>query len=742
MQNLSDQKDCVYMLAGMGLCSSRYPSLAAFKRWLLTGDAALGEQLPAAVDSSPTARLRLALASALRDAVAVPQQAADLPLVLHASSQVLSLLPGAPDIPAVLAAAFHTEPDARASVHTVTADFTEAFHKALEIMQTSEEAQVALCAWFIEADSQPGAACLLLTRQNPSLPAYAILDANGFMRPAAPSVHGLETSAAQTGLADPVLVCMAAALGLNSRMHFPLLDDPRLKQTSSVVNRSVRPWFSSPFDTQRETRINLDSGKDPSANILLEKSVAAPSHPVSPFADFGLFLLPLVLEDVEDTVARIGSAITELQTCADLPAHIDAALARFAQHPGGAHTLAVLGSSRQELIAELERARNGLPDASAAGKDWQTPAGSYFTPAPLGAQAKVAFVYPGAFGTYVGMGREIFHLFPQLHDALQLISEDPGGTLNQQIIFPPPGTAQTVEQLQEELNDNPTAMISSGVCFSYLFTIILRDIFKIQPQAAFGYSLGENSMMFAMDVWSQAGAMRTSLEASPIFHERVSGPQNAIREFWNLSRAAAGKKHASLWANYVLMAPVEKVRAALQAETRVYLTHINTPRQVVIGGEKAACQRVAQALGCMHLQAPYHHAIHCDAVVSEFDAFERLHDWPVENETEIPIYSAAYYAPLQHDSKAIAESFARMLTHTIDFPRLVELAYAEGSRVFIELGAGSNCSKWIEAILKGRPFAAMTINQSGLGDHSAILRLLARLISHGFKPDLTALKGH
>ena len=81
-----------------------------------------------------------------------------------------------------------------------------------------------------------------------------------------------------------------------------------------------------------------------------------------------------------------------------------------------------------------------------------------------------------------------------------------------------------------------------------------------------------------------------------------------------------------------------------------------------------------------------------------------------------------------------------MLTHPIDFPRLVDLAYQDGARVFIELGAGSNCSKWVEACLKDRPHAAMSINYSNLDDHSAILRLLARLISHQVPLDLSVLK--
>jgi acyl transferase domain-containing protein len=187
------------------------------------------------------------------------------------------------------------------------------------------------------------------------------------------------------------------------------------------------------------------------------------------------------------------------------------------------------------------------------------------------------------------------------------------------------------------------------------------------------------------------------------------------------------------------MAPEEKVRAAIQPGERVYITHINTSRQVVIGGDEAACLRVADSVKCMHLKAPYEHAIHCPPMESEFEAFERLHYWPVENKPDIPVYSAADYAPLEMESHSIARSFAHMLTHAVDFPRLVEQVYSDGARVFIELGAGSNCSKWVDAILKDRPHASTTINQNNVSDNVSILKLLARLVSQRVQLDLSVL---
>jgi len=80
-----------------------------------------------------------------------------------------------------------------------------------------------------------------------------------------------------------------------------------------------------------------------------------------------------------------------------------------------------------------------------------------------------------------------------------------------------------------------------------------------------------------------------------------------------------------------------------------------------------------------------------------------------------------------------------MLTQPIDFPRLVNRAYEDGARIFIELGAGSNCSKWMDAILKDQRHLSASINQVNVDDHISILKLLAKLISHRVSLDLSSL---
>lgn len=449
----------------------------------------------------------------------------------------------------------------------------------------------------------------------------------------------------------------------------------------------------------------------------------------------GLWMLPICFEQLSEGQYKLEAIKCSLLKYKPVEPIIDDALIESVEEKSR-YAVVLLASTAESLADEIERAVDGVGVALKNGRDWQTPMGSFFTPNPLGSKEHIAFVYPGAFGTYVGMGREIFTLFPQLEEAIAALTVDPDRLLNTEIIFPQSDDPAEIAALQAQLDNSPTMMISSGTCFSYLYTVILQDFFGLKPQAAFGYSLGEISMMFAAGIWTQADGMRTSLETSPVFHERVSGRQNAIREYWGIADEGNGEP---IWSNYVLMAPYEKVKDAIRAGERVYVTHINTPRQVVVGGEDQACRRLAEELRCMYLKAPYHHAIHCPPVASEYDHFVHLHCWPVENEAGITVYSAAEYAPLKLETGIVADSFARMLTHTIDFPRLVKRVYSDGARIFIELGAGSNCSKWIDAILKDQPHASMSINQPNVADHVSIIKLLAKLISHRIDVNLTPL---
>ncbi len=333
-------------------------------------------------------------------------------------------------------------------------------------------------------------------------------------------------------------------------------------------------------------------------------------------------------------------------------------------------------------------------------------------------------------------------LFPQLYEPITRLTQDLSATIHDDKLYPRTLEALSKEQaaeLEGRLISDPIAMMTTGSLMAVLFTMIVRDIFKVQPSAAMGYSLGEIAMLFGTGVWSQADAISTKLRTMPLFHTRLSGPQNAVRACWGLPPRPADLPSDGLWSNYFLMAPFEKVRDALIGEDRVYLTHTNTPRQVVIGGDPIACQRIIASLRCTSLKAPFDFALHCEAIRSEYADLVDLHHWPVATIPDCKLYSAADNQPIPMQPQGNAEKIATMLCRSLDFPALVKQVYADGARVFIELGANSNCSKWIDETLKGSTYAAIPINRRGADDQTSIVRMLAKLAVQRVPVDLSPL---
>ncbi|MCK5664518.1 MAG: hypothetical protein KAI17_13595, partial [Thiotrichaceae bacterium] len=75
----------------------------------------------------------------------------------------------------------------------------------------------------------------------------------------------------------------------------------------------------------------------------------------------------------------------------------------------------------------------------------------------------------------------------------------------------------------------------------------------------------------------------------------------------------------------------------------------------------------------------------------------------------------------------------------VDFPKLVNQVYDDGSRIFIELGPQSSCTKWVGESLKGKEHLAVSINRKGADDYTSLLRLAAKLTSHGVAMNLEKL---
>ncbi len=511
-----------------------------------------------------------------------------------------------------------------------------------------------------------------------------------------------------------------------------------------------RTWFAREDGPGRVAAVStLGLGGSFAHLVLAEVDSQAnnpPEHSSAALASSGFHLFPLAADSLDDLLEQLQTLHSTLPYANDLFAAASKWHDHLRERHAAALAAAIVGHNHEELLREVELAIKSIPAAFDKGIEWQTPLGSCFTPQPVGRLGQLAFVYPGAFNSYPGVARDLFRLFPWLFNRSVGRTTDLGRVIRERQLYPRSLSAFGKEEqsaLEAQLISNPVAMLTSGTTVAILFTYILQEAFKLQPSAAFGYSLGENSMMFASGVWQEGDQVTANLESSPLFHNRLAGPQNAIREYWGLPSCSQASSEP-LWNNYLVMAPVETVQPLIDREPHVFLTHVNTPRQVVIGGDPASCQRIISTLRCSSLQAPFDYALHCAAIRSEFDSLARLHDWSVDRSPNLRMYSAAEYQPLRFDPPQvrrheIARQIAHMLSSPLDFPRLVRQVYEDGARVFIEVGAGSNCARWVDETLKGSPHLALSVNRRGTEDVTSLVRLMARLHSHCISLDLSPL---
>ena len=503
------------------------------------------------------------------------------------------------------------------------------------------------------------------------------------------------------------------------------------------VPTESRSWFLEEGAPTRIAAVN-GLGEDGACAHVILSEVPERREPNNLYlAESSPFLFPLTGDDsggLHKNLSRLRQEVLESSSLCKTAAH---AHERAQERASSKFALSILGRSRDEILQEIDAAGESLDQAFATGQEWGSLRGSYLTLNPIGETGKVAFVYPGGYNSYIGLGRHLFQLFPEMYEAMGRISSRLGEMVGEKVLYPRSlhrASPKDFNVFEEGLLESPVTMFESGIISAVLYTKIMRDGFGLEPKMAIGYSMGEVSMMYALGVWSTTDEMGRTLRDSPLFRTRLAGPMETVREAWGLPEAVNDKE--KIWCCYALRTTAKEAREALQGEDRAYLIFVNTPNEVVIAGEDQALKRVIADLGCEHFDVAIGDAIHCEVARAEYDEMTRLHTHPVNPVSGIDFYSADRFAPIPVDAEVIANNIASVYCREVDFPRLVRKAYEDGARVFVEAGPRENCTNWITDILGGERHLAVATNRKGADDKVSLLRALARLYSHRVPLDL------
>ena len=546
----------------------------------------------------------------------------------------------------------------------------------------------------------------------------------------------------------------------------PLADKLANWQNSSFyLPTESRPWYPNQDGSAHIAAYSCLAANDDYCHVVLAENkikLAGEKHPSTDIRDNGFIAcsdahLVLITGDSEQhlltKLAEIEDKLIASNECnSDIVKKIASNCFEQFNNPVASYTISLLCESKEELAKEIQSAKSGIPVAFSKQEEWRTPKGSFFTPVPVNkapttgeatGEDNIAFLYPGIGATYVGLGRDLFHLFPEIHQDVANLADDIGASLKDKLLNPRSiirPDFKALKQLDLNLRGKLADIAEAGVGFACVFTKVFENVFKVKADFATGYSMGEVSMYAALGAWQQPGLMSARLANSDTFNQRLCGDLLTLREHWGLPSPNDSEEDELIWETYTIKATLDEVIAASDGEERVYCTIVNTPDSLLLGGYPADCLRVIKKLGVRAMPLNMANAIHSAPAKIEYNDMVELYTMDVTARLKTKMYSSSCYLPVPQMSKAIAHSVAKCLCDRVDFPRLINTMHDKGARVFIEMGPGRSLCSWVDKMLGDeKSHVAVPVNAKGTSDELTYFRAIAKLVSHGVKLDLNRL---
>ncbi len=523
----------------------------------------------------------------------------------------------------------------------------------------------------------------------------------------------IESDIGRCGAATGLLACLKSTLSLHHRVLPPAIPgDPHGAQ-AWLQDRTIAP----------RTKMATVTGRDGTqVTVTLEEAAGSHQAPALP-AGISVF--------DGNAEAEILAAIDQCRTLITDDSPMHGAAQRWFHHrrPDARRKLAavIVAASPQEWHAAADELRTMLTSSSSRPPTTDHRSPSLFTATPLGLTGRVAFVFPGSGNHFLGMGKELLAAFPQVLQQQDEENERLASQYQPGLIWNGPST--------DAIGRDHKAMIFGQVAIGTAVCDWLA-LFGVRPTAAIGYSLGESAALFGLRAWTERDEMLQRMEASTLFGSDLTRPFDAARQVWGIPQGEDVP-----WLSGVVDRSAAQVREALRSKSRVYLLIVNTPTQCVIGGDRTQVEVVVNELGATFVPFPAPSTVHCELLQPVSKAYVALHTMRTTPPEGIDFYSAATGLPYGLSEQSAAEAILAQAQDTVDFPRVIERAYADGVRLFVEIGPGSSCTRMIDDILGERPHWVRSVIPATADPVAHALRVLGELITQRVPVDLSVLYG-
>lgn len=542
------------------------------------------------------------------------------------------------------------------------------------------------------------------------------------------------------GVAGIIKVALALYHGvLPPTLH---CEEPRaeLQQptTPFYINSATRPWIHGAA-TPRRAGVNAFGFGGINAHVILEEapsSHAASARAASHQRHWESELIALGAASRAQLSERVRALDAYLASAPDADL-LDVAYSVQAawMEPGTEsdaalalppYRLAIVAESMADLHAKLVRAA-ALLDAPHR-QQIRDIKGIYFFEQPLYPEGKIAFLFPGEGSQYPNMLADLCLHFPETRACFdrmdRLFVGHPRGYRTSDFVFPVASRSEFEEALWQIDGAIEAVLAADIACFRLLTQLGVR------PQALVGHSTGEYAALLA------GGAIPLSEE------EFVGRHVLQLNALYQSAVAAIEVPRAVMLA---VGAGAERVTPLLeQAGGTAHIGIDNCPHQSVVVGEAAAMERVKAALqqqAIIHETLPFDRPYHTPLFGPYIHLFQQFFaQLPLAAPT-IPTYSCVTAAPFGQDVDAIRTLAVEHWVSRVRFRETIAAMYADGVRIFVEVGARGNLTAFVTDILRGQPHLAVPINIQQRSGISQLNHLLAQLITQSVPVNLSYLYG-
>ena len=512
------------------------------------------------------------------------------------------------------------------------------------------------------------------------------------------NVGHLEAAAGLVGLIKVVL-CMQHG-EIPAQLHYQTLN-PRISpgRFPLIIPTQTIPWPAR--DGRSIAGVSSFGMSGTNAHVVLE--AAPPREATAQAVQSAAFLLPISAQS-SAALSALARAYQQLLTDCSNDEVPDLCYSAAARRTHLECRLAVVGSTRQELLT-----------AVTAFVDKELHPRCLMGTARLGEPPRLAFVFSGHSGHWVGMGRTLLNSEPAFaaafHACNQAMSRHVAWSLAEQLF------ADDAEARWEQ-----PAIVQPLVFALQVALAALWRSWGVEPAAIVGHSMGEIAAAHCSGALSLDDAARLCCERSALL-ATVHG-QGAMA---------------------VVGLPLTEATAALAGyEDRLSVAVSNSRASTVLSGDPAA---LAEVLAKLNRRNVFTRALKGATGAGHSPQMEPVAHQLVgilaglqAVDTDGPLYSTVTAGRIA-GSELVPQYWGRNLREPVLFAQTVEQMGSDGYDAFLEIGPHPLLLGAIEQILRpqGGALTAVASLKSGEPERATLLLGLGRLYVAGYPIDWTRL---